>query len=125
MSCLISLPNFLMCVLTPMFMGLPWWFSGKEFVWQCGDKGSIPQSGRCLEKEKETHSDILAWEFPWTEEPGGLQYMGSQRFRHDLGSKQQSMFISVFLALPLCSFKINVILPYEMSWVACFIRQLP
>jgi len=31
-----------------------------------------------------THSSILAWEIPWTEEPGGLQSMGSQRVRHAL-----------------------------------------
>ena len=30
-----------------------------------------------LEKEMATHSNILAWEIPWTEAPGGLQYMGS------------------------------------------------
>ena len=30
-----------------------------------------------------THSSILAWEIPWTEEPGGLQSMGSQRVGHD------------------------------------------
>ena len=36
-----------------------------------------------LEKEMATHSNILAWEIPWTEEPGGLQSMGSQRVRHD------------------------------------------
>jgi len=34
--------------------------------------GSIPGSGRYLEKEKFTPSNILAWEIPWTEEPGGL-----------------------------------------------------
>ena len=38
-----------------------------------------------LEKEMATHSSILAWEIPWTEEPGGLQSMGSQRVRHALG----------------------------------------
>ena len=32
-----------------------------------------------LEKEMTTHSSILAWEIPWTEEPGGLQSMGSQK----------------------------------------------
>ena len=32
-----------------------------------------------LEKEKATHFSIVAWEIPWTEEPGGLQSMGSQR----------------------------------------------
>ena len=36
-----------------------------------------------LEKETATHSGILAWEIPWTEEPGGLQSTGSQRVRHD------------------------------------------
>ena len=36
-----------------------------------------------LEKEMALHSSILAWEIPWTEEPGGLQSMGSQRVRHD------------------------------------------
>ena len=34
-----------------------------------------------------THSSILAWRIPWTEEPGGLQPMGSQRVGHDLASK--------------------------------------
>ena len=36
-----------------------------------------------LEKEMATHSRTLAWKIPWTEEPGGLQSMGSQRVRHD------------------------------------------
>ena len=36
-----------------------------------------------LEEEMATHSSILAWRIPWTEEPGGLQYMGLQRVRHD------------------------------------------
>ena len=36
-----------------------------------------------LEKEMETHSSILAWRIPWTEEPGRLQSMGLQRVGHD------------------------------------------
>ena len=36
-----------------------------------------------LEKEMATHSSILAWRIPWTEEPGGLQSMGSHRVGHD------------------------------------------
>ena len=36
-----------------------------------------------LEKEMATHSSILAWRIPWTEEPGGPWSMGSQRVRHD------------------------------------------
>ena len=35
------------------------------------------------------HSNILAWEMPWTEEPGGLQSMRSQRVKHDFVTKQQ------------------------------------
>ena len=40
-----------------------------------------------------THSNILAWEIPRTEEPGRLQSMGSQRVRHDLGTKQQQQTV--------------------------------
>ena len=36
-----------------------------------------------LEKEMAAQSSILAWKIPWTEEPGGLQSMGSQKVRHD------------------------------------------
>ena len=42
-----------------------------------------------LEKEMAAHSSILAWEIPWTEEPGGLQSMESQRVGQDLATKQQ------------------------------------
>ena len=41
-----------------------------------------------LEKEMATHSSILAWRIPWTEEPGGLQSMGSQRVRQDLAQHE-------------------------------------
>ena len=60
-------------------MGLPCWLSGKEFTCQAGDMNLIPRSGRFLVKEMVTHSSILAWEIPWTEEPGGLQSMGLQK----------------------------------------------
>ena len=89
-------------------MGFPSGSDSKEFVCNAGDPGSIPgysclihryvfyilnpaanagdtknahslgQEGP-LEKEMATHSSILAWKIPWTEEPGGLQSMGSQR----------------------------------------------
>ena len=36
-----------------------------------------------LEEEMATHSSILAWRIPWTEEPSGLQFIGSQRVGHD------------------------------------------
>ena len=48
-----------------------------------------------LEEEMATHSSILAWRIPWTEEPGGLQSMGSQRTR----LKQLSMHARALPAL--------------------------
>ena len=50
-----------------------------------------------LEKETATHSGILAWDIPWTEEPGGLQSMGSQRVGCDLATKQQEQFSTKLL----------------------------
>ena len=43
------------------------------------DWGSIPESGRSPGQRHGTHSSVLAWRIPWTEEPGGLQSMGLQR----------------------------------------------
>ena len=56
---------------------------GKVSVYNVGDLDSIPGLGRSLVKEMATYSSILAWEIPWTEEPGGLQHIGLQRVRHD------------------------------------------
>ena len=52
--------------------------AGEESACNAGDPGSIPGSGRSLEKEMATHSSVLAGKIPWTEEPGRLQSMGSQ-----------------------------------------------
>ena len=56
---------------------------GKESACNGRALSSIPLSGRPLQKEMATHSSILAWEIPWTEEPSGPQSMGSQGVRHD------------------------------------------
>ena len=45
---------------------------GKESACNIGDLGLIPELGRSPEKETATHSNILAWRIPWTEEPGRL-----------------------------------------------------
>ena len=47
-----------------------------------------------LEEGMTTHSSILAWEMPWTEEPGGLPSMGVTRVGHDLATKQQQCSLS-------------------------------
>ena len=56
-----------------------------------GDVDSVSGLGRSLKKEMATHSSILAWEMPWTEEPGGLLSMGLQRVRHDLAAEDTYM----------------------------------
>ena len=55
---------------------------GKESACNAGNLGSIPGLGRSLDKGMATNSSILAWKIPWTEEPGGLQFMWSQKVRH-------------------------------------------
>ena len=65
-----------------MGLGFPGGSGGKEFNSNAGDLGLIPELGRSLEKGMATHSSILAWEIPWTEEPSGLQSTGSQKVRH-------------------------------------------
>ena len=66
---------------------LPWWLRSKNPPANAGDVQEtwVPSLGweGLLEKEMATHSSILAWRIPWTEEPGGLQSMGSQRVRHN------------------------------------------
>ena len=56
--------------------GLPRWLSDKESTCQCRRRGFDPLVE--MEEEMATHSSILAWEIPWTEEPGGLESMGFQ-----------------------------------------------
>ena len=55
----------------------------KNLPANAGDPGSIPGSGRSLEKGMATHSNIRAWRIPWIEEPGSLPSMELQRVRHD------------------------------------------
>ena len=57
-----------------------------------------------LEKEMATHSNILAWRIPWTEEPSRLQPMGSQKRCHDLATKQHSisLYISGVHCIHVC-----------------------
>ena len=47
------------------------------------EKHEFSVLSQAWEEGMATHSSVLAWRIPWTEEPGGLQSMGSQRVRHD------------------------------------------
>ena len=62
-----------------IWMGFLGGSDSKESACTAGDPGSIPGSGNPLEKGMAIHSRILAWRSPWTEEPGELWSMGSQK----------------------------------------------
>ena len=68
---------------TPEFLGFPGGSDGKESASSVGDLVSILGLGRPPGEGTTTHSSILAWRIPWTEEPGRLQSMGLQRVQHD------------------------------------------
>ena len=69
---------------SPLHGGFSGGSDGKESpACNPGDPDSIPGLGRSLEEEMSTLSSILAWRIPWTEEPGRLQPLGSQRVGHD------------------------------------------
>ena len=78
-------------------LGFPGGSDSKEFTYNAGDPGGLDP----LEKGMATHSSILAWRIPWTEEPGRLQSMGSQRVRHDwsiLARMHQHTFLEPLIA---------------------------
>ena len=66
-----------------LLVGFPGDSDDKESACNAEDPGLIPGLGRSLEKGMATHSSILVWRIPWTEESGGLWSMGSQRVRHN------------------------------------------
>ena len=73
-----------------MYSGYPrkcyqFWFCGnKVCLWIQGRPGFDPWAGKIPWRRKwQSHSSILAWRIPWTEEPGGLQSTGSRRVGHD------------------------------------------
>ena len=63
--------------------GFPSGSDGKASVYNAETRVQSLGPEDLLEKEMATHSSILAWRIPWTEEPGGLPSLGSQRVGHD------------------------------------------
>ena len=73
--------------ITKDLFGLPWWLNSKESICQCRRCQFNPWVQEdLLEKEMATHSSILTWEIPQTEEPGGLQSLGSKKSWTQLSS---------------------------------------
>ena len=64
-------------------MDFPGGSDGKVSVYNARDLGSILGREDPLEKEMASQSSTIAWKIPWTEQPGRLQYMGSQSVGHD------------------------------------------
>ena len=71
-----------------------------------------------LEEEMATHPSILSWEIPWTEEPGGLRFMESQRVRYDLTTKHQQVVSNTRIKLEWTLWKPSL---WWLSWwrIAC------
>ena len=57
---------------------------------RAGDVGSIPGSGRSPGEGMATHSSVLAWEIPWTEEPGRQQSTGLQKSQTQLSNNNNN-----------------------------------
>ena len=75
------------------------WLSGKESscnAGDAGDEGSTSGTGRSPRGGQATHSSILAWRIPWTEEPGGLWSMGSQRVGHSLATEHSQQIYLLY-----------------------------
>ena len=72
-------------ILNPYYdFWIPWWLRQLRICPQCGRPAFDPWGPQePLEKGMATHSGMFAWRIPWTEEPGGRQYMGSQRVDHN------------------------------------------
>ena len=67
-----------------------------------GDSGLIPDQEDSLQQEMAICSSILAWSIPWTEEPGGLQSMGPQRFRCDWAHTHVTLLSTTPLTYGTC-----------------------
>ena len=80
--------------------------SDKESACQAGDVGLSLGWEAPLEKEIATHSSILAWEIPWTEEPSGLLSMGLQSVGHNLATEQKQCTFYLCIYSPPCSQRI-------------------
>ena len=93
----------------------------KNLPANAGDVYSILGSGYPLDKEMATHSSILAWKIPWTEEPGEQVNMGSQRVRYDLATKQQQQIQSSNLLLGIFLKKTKI---WKDMWTPMFIAAL-
>ena len=100
---------------------LPWWFSGKESACSAGDAGDVQEIQvqflgweNPLEVKMATHSSLLAWRIPWTEGPGGLQSMRSERVGHDWAHTHSVTFSVLVVVVRI--FKIRSLSNFEEGY---------
>ena len=86
-------------------MGYPFQYSWASLVAQSENLPAVQETWvrslgweDPLEEGMAAHSSILAWRTPWTEEPDGLQPMGSQRVRHDQATRQQHLLMDTWVS---------------------------
>ena len=118
-------------------LSLSRWLSSKESTCQCRRREFDPWLGKIPWRREWQPTPVLAWEIPWTEEPGRLQSMGLQRIGHDLETIQQEwnmtcwvlkLFGDLFL-LPfspfwndkVCNFYPMLVLPLSLEVITCFL----
>ena len=83
-------------------MGVPLGSDGKVSACNAGDLGSIPGSGQFPGEGNGYPLQYSCLEVPWTEDPGGLQSMGSQRVGNNLAMKQQQQQVFVCVCVCVC-----------------------
>ena len=106
---------------SPTKVTLTWFPGGSVVMNPPANTGSLSGVGRSLEEEMATHSSVLAWEIPWTEEIGGLRSVESQRVRHDLLTKQKQQQINAASA----KYMLKVEQPSKeetLGWTSCLVE---
>ena len=98
---------------------LPWWLNGKESAaMQETQETQVRSLGQedALEREMATHSSILVWRIPWTEEPGGLQSIASQS-QTQLSNQTTNTTLDKFFTFTISQFLIyRIKLLSPLSW---------
>ena len=109
---------------------LPWWLSGKESTCQCRRCEFNPWVGKIpWRREMAPHSSSLAWEIPWTEEPGGLQSMGLQKsqkwLRLRFWNKSPPSVASCSVTSLPCSPSFQIVKRQFLLWLPWFCHGAP
>ena len=104
-----------------MYTGLSRWCSGKETdcnTGDTGDAGLTSRSGRSPGEGNGSHSTIVAWKIPWTESPGRLQSMGSQRVGHGWATEHMSACMSTYRIYT------HIYNMYTHAYVSCYFPMI-